>query len=387
MSEERSPVPYIPGLAGVPCAQSAVSFIDGQVGLLEYRGYRIEELSERSTFEETAYLLWFGELPTKKQLERFRHDLTRHRRLKYKVIDLLKCLPDSGHPMDALDCAVAALGMFYPADHVEDEKERYHAAVRILAKVPTIVAAYHRLRTGDEAITPRDDLDFSSNYLYMMNGVEPDPHLAEVLDKCLILHAEHTMNASTFAARVTASTLADPYSVVSSAIGTLTGPLHGGANEEVLHMLREIKTVDAVRPWATERVAAKKKVSGFGHREYKVKDPRANVLQKLAIELFDRFGHTPMYQVAIELEKVMAELVGHKGVYPNVDYYSGIVYSKMDIPTDLFTPIFAISRTAGWLAHWLEQIKDNRIFRPTQVYTGVRERKYRSLSERKVEEK
>jgi citrate synthase len=368
---------YVPGLAGVPAAQSKVCFIDGKVGILEYRGYPIEVLAEHCTFEETAYLLLFGDLPSAAQLDEFDAKLRSHRRLKFKIIDVMKCLPEGGHPMDALDAAVASLGMFYPAKIVEDPRLRVEAAIRLIAKTPTIVASFARIRRGDEPILPRDDLGLAANFLYMLSGREPEPLIAHVLDVCMVLHAEHSMNASTFSARVCGSTLADPYSVVSSAIGTLAGPLHGGANEEVLTMLRSIPGgVEGVRPWAEERIRNKAKISGFGHREYKVKDPRAKILQKLAVQLFEKYGRTPIYDLATELEKVVGEHLGPKGVYPNVDFYSGIVYEKMGIPTDLFTPIFAIARTAGWLAHWMEQLEDNRIFRPSQIYTGERNRAF-----------
>jgi citrate synthase len=366
---------YVPGLAGVPAAQSKVCFIDGQKGILEYRGYSIESLAENCTFEEVAWLLLKGELPTPHELAEFNGQLRSHRRLKFKIVDLMKCLPEGGHPMDALDASVAAMGMFYPAKIVEDPRLRFEAAIRLIAKVPTIVASFARIRRGDEPVLPRDDLSQAANFLYMLSETEPDPLVARVLDVCMILHAEHSMNASTFSARVCGSTLADPYSVVSSAIGTLAGPLHGGANEEVLSMLRSIPEGTAgVRGWADERIRNKKKISGFGHREYKVKDPRATILQKLAVTLFERFGRTPIYDTALELEKIVGEQLGPKGVYPNVDFYSGIVYEKMNIPSDLFTPIFAISRTAGWLAHWLEQLEDNRIYRPSQIYSGERNR-------------
>jgi citrate synthase len=273
--------------------------------------------------------------------------------------------------------------MFYPPAIMESPESRLGAAVRILTKVPTMVAAFHRIRNGDEPLAPRDDLGHAANFLYRMNEGEPDPLVAKVLDVCLILHAEHGMNASTFAARVSGSTLTDPFAVISAATATLAGPLHGGANEDVLTMLRSIPGgVSGVRAWAEQAVEEKRKVPGFGHRVYKVKDPRATILQVLAVQLFAKLGTTPLYDVARELETVMAELVGHKGVYPNVDFYSGIVYEKLGIPPDLFTPIFAIARTAGWLAHWLEQLENNRIFRPAQIYEGDRDVAFVALKNR-----
>lgn len=370
-----------PGLADVPVAESAVSFIDGKRARLEYRGIAVETLARESCFEETAWLLLKGDLPTQRQLADFDDELRHHRRIKYKLKDLIKCLPETGHPMYALQAAVAAMGMFYPARNVTDDKNNWDATIRLIAKLPTCVAAFHRLRHGDEAILPRDDLDHAANFYYMLFEREPSPAVRKVIDACLILHAEHTMNASTFSGRVTGSTLANPYTVISSAIGTLTGPLHGGANEEVLDMLEEIGTQDA-KSWLQDAVARKTKIMGFGHRVYKVKDPRATVLQELADKVFAETGRPKMFEKAIELEKAANEILGPKGIYPNVDFYSGIVYQALGIPRDLFTPIFAIARVAGWLAHWLEQLKNNRIYRPEQIYVGKQNQPYVPLSQR-----
>jgi citrate synthase len=372
----------VPGLADVPVAESAISFIDGKRARLEYRGIAVETLARESTFEETCWLLLKGELPTQRELALFDQNLRKHRRLKYKLIDLLKCLPESGHPMGALQAGVAALGMFYPGRDVSDPRTNWDSVVRLIAKLPTIVAAFHRLRKGDEALLPRDDLHHAANFYWMLTEKEPSPAVTRVLDACLILHAEHSMNASTFSARVTGSTLADPYTVVSSAIGTLTGPLHGGANEEVLDMLDEIGTLDNVASWLENAIATRKKIMGFGHRVYKVKDPRATVLQELAENAFAESGKPAKYDMAVEMERVAANLLGPKGIYPNVDFYSGIVYQSIGIPRDLFTPIFAMARVAGWLAHWLEQLKNNRIFRPEQEYVGKHDAGYVPLEQR-----
>jgi citrate synthase len=376
------PHDFMPGLAGVPAARSGISDVDGQNGVLEYRGIRIEELASKSTFLETAYLLLFGRLPTRVELERFTADVTRHRRIKFKLIDLVKCLPEHGHPMDALQAAAAALGMFYPGRNVRDQDNNYWSAVRLIAKLPTIVAAFARIRRGDDHVPPRDDLSFSENFLYMLTERAPDRVVADVLDACLVLHAEHTMNASTFCGLVTASTLADPYTVVASAIGALKGPLHGGANEEVVAMLREIGSRERVRSFLEGRLEAKQPIMGFGHRVYKVKDPRAVLLQQLAQKLFAHCGKSPLYELAEEVERVGLELLGRKQVYPNVDFYSGIVYDQMGIPGDTFTPIFAMARVAGWLAHWLEQLKENKLYRPDQIYEGEHGRRYLPLDQR-----
>ncbi len=373
---------FRPGLADVPVAESAVSFIDGKRARLEYRGIAVETLARESCFEETVWLLLKGTLPTQRELAQFEAELRHHRRIKYKLIDLLKCLPETGHPMDALQAGVAALGMFYPARDVTNAQSNWESVVRLISKLPTIVASFHRLRHGDAPIAPRDDLPHAANFYYMLTEQEPSPAVAKVLDACLILHAEHTMNASTFSGRVTGSTLASPYAVVSAAVGTLTGPLHGGANEEALDMLEEIGSSDKVRSWLDGALAQKRKIMGFGHRVYKVKDPRATVLQELAENAFVETGRPQLYEIAVELERVAAGVLGPKGIYPNVDFYSGIIYQHLGIPRDLFTPIFAVARVAGWLAHWLEQLKNNRIYRPEQIYVGKHDVPYVPLEQR-----
>jgi citrate synthase len=373
---------YKPGLEGIPAAESSISFVDGQKGILEYRGIRIEELASRSTFLETSYLLIWGELPTKLQIAEFEEEVKMHRRIKYRIRDMMKSFPESGHPMDALQASAAALGLFYSRRDLHNPVYIRDAVVRLLATIPTMVAAFQLMRQGNDPVRPHDDLDYSANFLYMLNEKKPDPLAARIFDVCLILQAEHTMNASTFSARVTASTLTDPYAVVASAVGTLGGPLHGGANEEVIHMLEEIGSVENVRPYIEDCIQRKAKIMGLGHRVYKVKDPRATILQDLAQQLFAKFGHDKYFDIAQEVERVAEEKLGHKGIYPNVDFYSGLVYRKMGIPTDLFTPIFAIARVAGWLAHWKEQLEENRIFRPTQVYNGRHEVSYTPIEQR-----
>src|SRR6266850_1067281 len=362
-AEGHTNIPFVPGLADVPAARSSICFIDGEAGILEYRGYPIEALAEHSTFEETSSLLLWGHLPNRTELEKFTRDLQAHRDVRFRLIDLLKTLPDTGHPMEALQAAMAALGMFYPDRDPMNPTDRYNSAVRIIAKAPTLVAAYHRLSLGKEYVPPRDDLTHAENFLYMVSGEAPEADVARVMDISFILHAEHSMNASTFAGRVTASTLADPYTVVSSAIGALTGPLHGGANEQVIHMLQNIGEVEKVRPYIEDLIQRKQKIMGIGHRIYRDKDPRALVLQKLAAQ-------------------VIAERLAAKKIYPNVDFYSGVVYEAMGMPASLFTPMFAIARVSGWLAHWLEQLEDNRIYRPSQIYTGTHNEPYLPIEER-----
>lgn len=377
------PHDFMPGLAGIPAAKSAVSDVDGERGVLEYRGIRVEELCERSSFLETTYLLLFGRLPDEATLNKWQQDIIHHRRVKYSIIDLMKCLPEQGHPMDALQAAVAALGMYYPGRNVQDFDNNYWSAVRLVAKLPTIVAAWARLRRGDDAIPPRDELGFSDNFFYMLTETIPPPVWTDIFDDCLILHAEHTMNASTFTGLVTASTLADPYTVVASSIGALKGPLHGGANEEVVQMLKDIGSADQARHYVEEQVRKKKKLMGFGHRVYKVKDPRATILQNLCDTLFKTCGTSPLYSIALAVEQAAGEMLHGKAVYPNVDFYSGIIYDKMGIDTDLFTPIFAMARVSGWLAHWLEQLRENKLFRPDQIYAGEHNRPYVPVDQRR----
>lgn len=373
---------FKPGLEGVPATLSSISYVDGQKGLLEYRGISIEELAVKSSFLETSYLLIWGVLPTKEELEAFEHEIRYHRRIKYRIRDMMKCFPERGHPMDALQASAAALGLFYSRRALANPAYIREAVVRLLAKIPTMVAAFQQMRRGNDPVRPRDDLNYSANFLYMLNEQEPDPLLARIFDTCLTLHAEHTINASTFSAMVTASTLTDPYGVIASAVGTLAGPLHGGANEEVIDMLEQIGSVQNVRPFVEKCVANKDKIMGFGHRVYKVKDPRATILQRLAEQLFENFGRDDYYDIAVELEQVVEEKLGHKGIYANVDFYSGVVYRKMGIPIDLFTPVFAIARVAGWLAHWKEQLEANRIYRPTQIYTGTHGAPYIAIEDR-----
>ncbi len=373
---------YRAGLEGVPATQSSISYVDGQRGVLEYRGIAIDELAQHSTFLETAYLLIWGELPSATDLKGFEQEIFSHRRVKYRIRDMMKCFPESGHPMDALQASVAALGLFYSKRDLDDPAYIRAAVVRLLAKVPTMVAAFQLIRKGNDPVRPRDDLSYAANFLYMLDEQEPDPLAAHIFDVCLTLHAEHTINASTFSAMVTASTLTDPYAVVASAVGTLAGPLHGGAAEEVILMLEKIGTVENVRSYVDRCIDQKQKIMGFGHRVYKVKDPRATILQRLAGQLFEQSGQDHYYDIAVALEQTVAERLSGKGIYPNVDFYSGLVYRKLGIPTDLFTPVFAISRTAGWLAHWKEQLGENRIFRPTQIYTGLHDVPYTPTANR-----
>lgn len=368
---------YIPGLAGVPATKSKVSFIDGQKGVLTYRGYDIMELAEKSSFEETTLLLLFGELPTQEELSNFDRKLRENRRVKYNIREIMKNLPPTTHPMHMLQVVVASLASFYPSTEymsggTENQDYINDVTVKIIAHMATLVAQWEHMRNGFDPIEPRKDLTYAENFLYMVTGEEPDPDWARLLDACLILHAEHTINASTFTTMVVGSTLANPCSVISAAIASLSGPLHGGANQMVIEMLEEMGSVENVRPYIENRLKEKKVIWGMGHREYKTKDPRATILQRLSESILkNKKGRlSPLFDIALEVEKVCEELLAHKGVYPNVDFYSGILYKEMGFEPELFTPIFAVARSAGWMAHWREQLQNNKIFRPTQIYTG-----------------
>jgi citrate synthase len=382
---------YLPGLAGVPATQSNISDIDGEQGILAYRGYRIEELAEQSSFEETVLLLLDGRLPTEAELNEFKGQLVDNRRLKFHTRGMMKNLPPTGHPMEMLQTVVASLGMYNPdnsclldATACNDINYIHNTTVKIMARVASIVAMWEHIRNGYDPVNARDDLSYAENFLYMFTGKQPDPLLARIMDVCLILHAEHTINASTFATLVNASTLASPYSVIAASIGALSGPLHGGANQKVLEMLEEIGSPEKAEEYVDKKLTNKEVIWGMGHREYKTKDPRATILQGLVKQFMEARGGdiNPMFEVAKAVEEICEDRLAKKGVYANVDFYSGILYSEMGIPADQFTTIFAVSRTAGWLAHWREQLGDNRIFRPTQVYMGEPIRKYVSISKR-----
>lgn len=382
---------YVPGLEGVPATKSNISFIDGDQGILSYRGYPIEVLAERSTFEETALLLLDGSLPSRTNLKAFDQDMRDNRRVKFRIRELMRQLPPDGHPMDMLQSMMACLAMYYPdadcltgGDHCADLDYVHNTSVRIIAHMTTMVAMWEHIRNGYDPIEPRTDLTHAENFLWMLTGKEPDRYVARIMDICLILHAEHTINASTFAVLVAGSTLASPYSVIASGIATLSGPLHGGANQAVVKMLQEIGTPEKADAYIDAQLKAKKKIWGFGHREYSVKDPRAVILEHLMHKFADYKENKvgPLFAIAQAVEKAATDRLGAKGIYPNVDFYSGVLYAEMGIAPDQFPSLFAMSRVAGWLAHWKEQLGQNRIFRPTQVYTGEIQREYIPLERR-----
>lgn len=377
-------IEYVPGLENVPAAESAVSFIDGEKGILKYRGILIEDLAANSTFEETAFLLMTGRLPNETELAEFSRDIGKARALSPELRAVVKSMPKNASPMAVLQACVAAVAAVQPPTSVYDEKARHDSAIEFIGKFPSLVAAFHRHRIGKDVVESDPAASHAADFLHMINGEKADPLKVRAMDICLILHADHTMNASTFATRVVASTECQAAAAFSAAVGSLSGPLHGGANEAVLHQLENIGSKEAVAAWFEQKMAKKEKVMGMGHRVYKTKDPRCNVLQQLARDLFVKFGSSPLYDIAAELERIAIDKLGPRGIYPNVDFYAGIVYSRLGIASDLGTPIFAISRIAGWASHWMEQMRHNRIFRPTQVYQGEQKVDYVAMSERKT---
>jgi citrate synthase len=372
----------IPGLADVPVAHTKICLLDGKNGKLIYRGYDVEELFEKSNYLETAYLLIFGDLPSKAEYENFKKDIKLHSRLKFRIVDVMKNFPEKAHPIEVLQSIVSCLGMFYKKENVLNEDYQYLSIVKLLAKIPLIIANWNRIRNGDNPLEPNPDFDYVENFLYMYFGQKPTKEKVEILEKCLILHAEHSMNASTFAAIVVGSTLADPFTVISSAIGALSGPLHGGANEDVIKMFKEIESLQNVKKYIDEKLESKKKIPGFGHRVYKTYDPRAKLLKKILenLEIKDEELRN-LYSIAQEVEKYVLEKLSHKGVYPNVDFYSGLVYKYIGFDEDMYTSLFALARVCGWLAHWKEYITDNKLIRPTEIYIGEVNKKY---NDRKV---
>jgi citrate synthase len=388
---------YDPAFTNTASCRSAITFIDGEAGILEHRGYSIEQLCERSSFLEVAYLLIFGELPTGPQLDRWTHDITHHTFVHEDLKQFFQGFRYDAHPMGMLLAGVGALSTFYPqAKKIDDPEERYMAAVRLIAKMPTLAAFSYRHNMGLPYVYPDNDLSFPENFLSMMFKktevkYEPDPRLARALDVLFILHADHEQNCSTNAVRGVGSSDVDPYSAVAAGVAALYGPLHGGANEAVLRMLRGIESVDNI-PDFLERVKGREeKLMGFGHRVYKNYDPRARVIQQHMEEVFEATEYNSLVEIARELEKraLDDEYFTSRKLYPNVDFYSGIIYEALEIPTDMFTVIFAIPRTAGWMAQWMEMKDDpeQKISRPRQIYTGKREVEYVPVGERQGPEK
>ena len=355
------------GLEGIVANSTSLSEVLGQEGVLIYGGYNINELAGKATYEEVVHLLWHGELPNRAQLDALSLKLRSARELPTQVVDFLRSVPKESGPMDVIRTAVSMLGLYDKNPKDESAAANYDRAVSITAKIGVIAAYFHRARKGLELPAVRTDLGEAAHFLYLLNGVEPTAEATRTLDVAYVLHADHGMNASTFSARVTIATLSDMYSAITSAIGTLKGPLHGGANEGVIHMLQEIGSEENVDAWVENALEQKKKIMGIGHRVYKVLDPRAPHLREMAIVLSNQLGEPKWIRMSERIATIMRE---RKGLNANVDFYSATVYYSMGIPTDMFTPVFAIARASGWTGHVMEQLADNRLYRPLSEYTG-----------------
>lgn len=372
---------YSPGLEGVPAGISSISEIDSDRSSLQYRGYDVHDLAEHGSFEETAYLLIHGKLPNQEELAAFRSRLGAEREVPEAVYTALKALPKETHPMDMIRTAFSVLAPFDPdyAAPSTDHDANVRKAERIIAKAGTMVANGHRIRLGLEPLKPNPEHNTAQNFLYLMDGKEPNPKTLQVMDASLTLYAEHGFNASTFACRVTVSTLSDLYSGIVTGIGTLRGPLHGGANEEAMRMILSIGEPENAQAWIDDALATKKKIMGFGHREYKKGDSRAFYMSKVAKELGVERGNTKYGQIADILEKTMLD---RKNLFPNVDFPAAYAYYLLDIPIDLYTPIFVVARVSGYCAHAIEQLDNNRLIRPKQIYEGAENLEYPALADR-----
>lgn len=367
------------GLEDVVAATSAICDVNGKEGRLIYYGLDVRDLAEHSTFEETVYLLWHGHLPQRDELAALQSQLATNRALPADVLRMMRELPKEAVPMELLRTAVSLLSMYDPDDADSSREANVRKAARLVAQTPTVVAAIEAIRSGREPVAPREDLSLAANFLYMLFGKEQNETAVHAMDVALILHADHELNASTFAGRVTAATLADMYSSVVSAICALKGPLHGGANEQVFKMLQAIGSPDRAEAYIKESLGAGKKVMGFGHRVYRTDDPRATILRQISRQLGQERGETQWFEISRRVEETVK---AEKGLYANVDFYSASTYHNLGIPTDLFTPVFAISRMSGWTAHILEQYGNNRLIRPRAEYTGPRNVPYTPIEQR-----
>lgn len=367
------------GLEGVVAAKTRLSDVQGDIGRLIYCGYDIDELAGKASYEEVVHLLHHNHLPSHKELTELRSTLVGFRDLPKGVVDTICTLPRTTPPMHALRTAVSVLGCFDTTAEDDSQHAQRRKALRLISQIPVVTAYFHRHRQGLDLVAPDPSLGEAANFLYMINGKKPTRDMEATMDMCYVLHADHGMNASTFAARVTIATLSDMYSAITSAIGALKGPLHGGANEGVIKMLEEIGSLEAVDSYIEDALAQKKKIMGIGHRIYKVLDPRAPHLKRMALKLSAEIGQPKWIQMSERIAHLMLE---RKGLHANVDFFSATVYCSLGIPTDLFTPIFAIARTAGWTAHVLEQLADNRLIRPQSIYTGPTGLKFGPIDQR-----
>lgn len=368
------------GLRGVVAAQSKIGDVNGEQGILIYQGYNIHDLAEHATFEEVVYLLWHGELPTQAQLDELKAEISANYEVPAEIVAAMQYMPKDADPMDVLRTCVSALG-FYDKEtsHKTDRDNAVKAAVKLTGQMGTITAAWERIRTGKDVIRPDKSLGIAENFLYMLRGEKADEDEARMMDVCLILHADHELNASTFTTRVVAGTLADMYGCVTAGIAALAGPLHGGANTAVMKMLLEIGDLDKVDAWLEKALADHRKIMGIGHAVYKTEDPRATWLRRYSKHMGEKKGEMKWFDMSQRVEKLMLE---KKGMHPNVDFYSASTYYLMGIPLDLYTPIFAVSRISGWTGHILEQYDNNKLIRPRAEYIGERDRKYVALHER-----
>jgi citrate synthase len=387
---------YDPAFTNTASCRSAITYIDGEAGVLEHRGIPIEQLCEKSTYLEVAYLLIFGELPTQPQLDRWVYDITHHTYVHEDIKKMYEGYRHDAHPMGMLLASVGALSTFYPgAKQIDDPEERYMAAIRLIAKMPTMAAFSYRHSLGLPYVYPDNGLDYPANFISMLRKMdasyEPDPRLARALDVLFILHADHEQNCSTSAVRSVGSSDVDPYSAVAAGVAALYGPLHGGANEAVLRMLHRIEKVENIPDFLEGVKNREEKLMGFGHRVYKNYDPRARIIKKHVDEVLEITGENPLLDLAVELEKraLDDDFFTERKLYPNVDFYSGLIYEALGIPTDMFTVIFAIPRTSGWMAQWLEMQDDpdKKIARPRQIYTGARDTDYVPMENRDGPEK
>jgi len=373
------------GLNGVNIDTSKICFIDGQKGELIYRGYDIRELADKASYEEVVYLLWNGELPTQNELNGFRDELREHFEVPEQIYDILRSLPPATATMHAVRTAVSALAGFDDDPDGVDEENVRRIGMRLVAAFPTITAAFERIRQGLEPVRPHPELGVAANFLYMLSGETPTDAAVRVMDVALVLHAEHGSNASTFVARATASTLTDVYSAITAAVSSLKGPLHGGANAGVMRTLEQIGSVEGVEDHVLQTLSDPKgRVMGFGHRVYRVVDPRAKILKNVAHDLAKESGDSKWFEMSLEMERAMNREMEARGkqVRPNVDFYSASVYRMLGFPIDMYTPIFAVARISGWMAHLFEQYADNQIMRPRLVYEGTRGKEFQSLSQR-----
>lgn len=368
------------GLRGVVAAQSSIGDVNGEEGILIYQGYDIHDLAEHSTFEEVIYLLWNGRLPKQEELDDLNSEIRANYAIPSEIVDLMKTFPKDADPMDVLRTSVSALG-FYDKEtaHKTDRENAVKAAIKLTAQFPTVVTAWERIRQGKEVVAPLPDQNIATNFLYMLRGEMPEADEVKIFDICLILHADHELNASTFTTRVIAGTLADVYGSVTGGICALAGPLHGGANTNVMKMLLEIGSLENVDSWLDKALEEKRKIMGIGHAVYKTEDPRATWLRKFSKQVGEKAGEMKWFEMSQKIEKAMHE---KKGMFPNVDFYSASTYYLMGIPLDQYTPIFAVSRISGWTGHILEQYSNNKLIRPRAEYIGERGLKYAPINER-----